>query len=53
MAIYAGENVELEVNATLDPGNGIILQVMDSDDPDNPTGYYAEPEASENRFIRK
>ena len=29
------------------PGNGIVLQVMDSDDPGNPTGYYAEPEAAD------
>lgn len=30
-------------DSTLAPKNGVILQVMDSDDPGNPKGYYCEP----------
>lgn len=30
-------------NCVLSPGNGIILQVMNSDDPGNPAGYYIDP----------
>ncbi len=42
--LVKGCSTEFKVNnARLNPGNGIILQVMDSDDPGNPTGYYTEP----------
>ena len=30
-------------NCVLSPGNGIILQLMNSDDPGNPAGYYKDP----------
>lgn len=30
-------------SSVLSPGNGIILQVMNSDDPGNPGGYYIDP----------
>ncbi len=30
-------------NCVLAPGNGIILQVINSDDPGNPAGYYKDP----------
>jgi hypothetical protein len=30
-------------NCVLSPGNGIILQVINSDDPGSPSGYYIDP----------
>ena len=43
--VVKGCSTEFRVNnAKINPGNGIILQVMDNDDPGNPTGYYSEPE---------
>ena len=46
--VVKGCSTEFKVeNAVLNPGNGILLQVMDSDDPGNPTGYYKEPETED------
>ncbi len=46
--VVKGCSTEFKVNASeLNSGNGIILQVMDSDDPGNPTGYYQEPETED------
>ena len=43
--VVKGCSTEFRVhNSELKPANGIILQVMDSDDPFNPTGYYTDPE---------
>ena len=36
-------NFEVD-NALLEPGNGIILQVMDTDDPRNPRKYFVDNE---------
>ena len=42
--VVRGCSTEFKVsNATLNPGNGIILQVMNGDDPGNPKGYYKDP----------
>ncbi|MGN0998896.1 MAG: hypothetical protein ACI4PO_05035, partial [Faecousia sp.] len=44
--LVKGCGTEFQVDrARLNPGNGILLQVMDNDDPGNPTGYFMEPEA--------
>lgn len=36
--------------ATLKPGNGILLQMMDTDDPFNPKGSYSDP-TEEDQYI--
>lgn len=34
-------------HASLNPKNGVILQVMNSDDPGNPAGFYQDPEGDD------
>lgn len=42
--VVKGCSTEFHVtDSVLTPKNGVILQVMDSDDPGNPKGYYCEP----------
>lgn len=42
--VVKGCSTEFHVtDSTLAPKNGVILQVMDNDDPGNPNGYYCEP----------
>ena len=46
--VVKGSSTEFRLDScTLEPGNGIILQVMNSDDPGNPTGFYADPEGTD------
>ena len=43
--VVKGCSTNFEVdNALLEPGNGIILQVMDTDDPRNPRKYFVDNE---------
>lgn len=43
--VVKGCSTSFEVeNATLEPGNGTILQVMDTDDPRNPRKYFVDNE---------
>lgn len=50
--VVKGCSTEFQVcESELNPGNGILLQVMDSDDPGNPTGYYQEPEAADEPMV--
>lgn len=42
--LVRGCSTEFQVeNSTLHSENGILLQVMNGDDPGNPTGYYMDP----------
>lgn len=42
--LVRGCSTEFQVSSSvLNPRNGILLQVMNGDDPGNPTGYYMDP----------
>ena len=48
--VVKGSSTEFRLdNCSLSAGNGIILQVMNSDDPGNPTGFYTDPEGQDEK----
>ncbi len=50
--LVKGCSTEFRVeNSKLQPGNGIILQVMNSDDPGNPKGHYCDPAEPDEKIV--